>query len=72
MFGSGVMVARVDPGTPAAAAGFQVGDLIRVYDGHPIERAQEVRDLIAQTTPGKRVSIEIDRHGAHLTLMAQM
>lgn len=72
MFGSGVMVARVDPGTPAAAAGFQVGDLIRVYDGHPIKSAQEVRDLIAQTTRGKKVSIEIDRHGAHLTLMAQM
>ncbi len=71
-FGSGVMVARVDPGTPAEAAGFQVGDLIRVYNGHPIKSAQEVRDLIAQTPLGSRVPIEIDRHGAHLTLMAQL
>jgi hypothetical protein len=72
MFGAGVMVDHVDPGTPAAAAGFQIGDMIRVYDGHPIKKAQEVRDLIAQTPPGKKVSIEIDRHGTHMTLVAQM
>jgi PDZ domain len=71
-FGSGVLVARVDPRTPAEAAGFQVGDLIRAYNGHKIKTAQEVRDLIAQTPLGTRVPIEIDRHGTHLTLMAQL
>jgi PDZ domain len=71
-FGAGVMVSRVDPGTPAEAAGFEVGDLVRSYDGHPIKKADDVRDFIAQTVPGSKVSIEVDRHGAHLTLLAQM
>jgi hypothetical protein len=71
-FGIGVQVNRVDPNTPAAAAGFQIGDLLLSYNGQPITSAKQFRDLILQTTPGSLVPIEIERHQQPMTLSAQM
>ncbi|HEY3919181.1 MAG TPA: PDZ domain-containing protein [Stellaceae bacterium] len=71
-FGVGVQVNRVDPNTPAEAAGFQVGDLLVRYNGQPVTGADQFRNLIVQTAPGSRVPIEITRHGAPMTLSAQM
>ena len=34
--GAGVRVVRVVEGSPAAAAGIEVGDLITAIDGHPV------------------------------------
>jgi hypothetical protein len=71
-FVSGVMVARVDPGTPAEAAGFQVGDMLVSYNGQPVKKADDVRDLVAATTPGSTVVIEITRHKTPLTLTPKL
>lgn len=71
-FGAGVQVNRVDPNTPAAAAGFQVGDLVVRYNGQPVTGADQLRTLIAQTALGSRVPIDITRHGTPMTLSAQM
>jgi len=72
IFVSGALIARVDPGSPAEAAGLEVGDIIKSYDDHPINNAGQVRELILQTTPGKAVSIGIERNGAQMSLVAQM
>lgn len=71
-FGAGVQVNRVDANTPAQAAGFQVGDLVRRYNGQPVTGADQLRALIAATAPGSRVPIDITRHGTPMTLSAQM
>ena len=71
-FGAGVMVSRVDPNTPAAAAGFQIGDMVVRYNGQPVTGADQLRNLIAATAPGSRVPIDITRHGTPMTLPAQL
>lgn len=71
-FGVGVTVTRVDPNTPAAAAGFQVGDLVQSYNGQAVTGADQLRGLIGQTRPGSVVPIEVKRHGQPMTLSAQM
>jgi hypothetical protein len=71
-FGAGVQVNRVDPNTPAAAAGFAVGDLVVSYNGQPVTDAQHLRDLIGQTRSGTLVPIEIKRNGQAMTLSTQM
>jgi S1-C subfamily serine protease len=53
----GLLVARVEPGTPAAVAGIQVGDLIVDVKGGPID---SVRDLMSALAPiGKNQSVSI-------------
>ena len=71
-FGLGVQVNLVDPNTPAAAAGFQIGDSVLSYNGQPVSSAQQFGDLILQTKPGTLVPIEIERHQQPMTLSAQM
>lgn len=71
-FGAGVQVNRVDPNTPAEAAGFQVGDLLKKYNGVAVTGADQFRGLIEKTQPGVVVPIEITRHGQAMTLSAQM
>lgn len=71
-FGVGLQVMRVDPNTPAQAAGLQVGDLVRKYNEQAVKNANHLTGLIQQTTPGSVVPIEVDRHEQILTLSAQM
>jgi S1-C subfamily serine protease len=71
-FGLGVSLARVDPNTPAQAAGLQEGDMVFSYNGQAITSADEFRNLILRTTPGSRVPIEIRRGTNKMTLSIQM
>jgi S1-C subfamily serine protease len=68
----GLLVARVEPGTPAAAAGIQVGDVIIDVKGHAVAT---VRDLLSQlATIGKNqaVSIGLLRDGKPVTIHATL
>jgi hypothetical protein len=71
-FGVGVQINRVDPNTPAAAAGFEIGDLVLSYNGQKVTGADQLTGLIQQTVPGTLVPIEIKRHQQPMTLSAQM
>jgi hypothetical protein len=71
-FGVGVQINRVDPNTPAEAAGFQIGDLVQSYNGQPVTSAEQFSGLILQTKPGTLVPVEIKRHQQPMTLSAQM
>jgi membrane-associated protease RseP (regulator of RpoE activity) len=71
-FGLGVQVNRVDPNTPASAAGFQIGDSVLSYNGQKVTGADQLSSLIRETAPGTLVPIEINRHEKRMTLNAQM
>jgi hypothetical protein len=71
-FGLGVSLQRVDHDTPAGAAGLKAGGMILSYDGHPIEKAQQLTDQILQTKLGSVVPIEIRRGTDKMTLTARM
>ena len=65
------------PGSSAEAAGFQPGDIIRVFDGQPIQATldRDVLDftqLIRGKQPGATVTVELLRDGAPLTLQVTL
>ena len=65
---TGEIVRTVQPGTPAANAGMQQGDVIVSVNGQPVTSDQSVAYLIANTPVGTKVPIEVVRNGRHLVL----
>jgi serine protease Do len=59
----GALVAGVTPDSPAAKAGLQPGDVIRRWDGKPIDEPGTLSMLVAGTPVGKTVPVEVGRDG---------
>ncbi|PYK12128.1 MAG: hypothetical protein DME65_04995 [Verrucomicrobia bacterium] len=57
----GVTVAEVMPGSPAAQAGIQPGDVIRKFDGHEVKNFNALRTFVAQTPLNKQVELDVMR-----------
>jgi len=68
----GVPVAGVMPGSPAAQAGVQPGDVIRKFDGRDVRNFSALRTLVAQTQLNKQVELEITRNGKPLKATTQI
>ncbi len=68
---AGATVREIGRGSPAAAAGFKIGDVLRAVDGETVSRADEgVMDaviLLATRYEGDVVSIEFGRNGRIMT-----
>ena len=64
----GALVSQVAPGSPAAAAGLQPGDVIQKIDGQPTVQAGALSARIAQAVPGERIALGIWRQGKPLDL----
>ncbi len=57
----GVLVRSVMRGSPAERAGLQGGDVVMSVDGQSVGRPTELRDLVAASGAGKRVSLGVLR-----------
>jgi serine protease Do len=68
----GVTVSDVMPGSPAAQAGVQPGDIIRRFDGHDVKDFNTLRSLVAQTQLNKQVELEVVRNGKPLKVTTQV
>lgn len=68
----GVLVAHVDPRTPAADAGIEVGDVIVDVHGQKIDAATDVLTALSNVRKGERTKIAIVRDGKPLTLDATL
>src|SRR5438105_12841208 len=68
----GVIVNEVMPGSPAAQAQLQRGDIIRRFDGHDVKNINVLRSLVAQTDLNKKVELEIMREGKALKVATQI
>jgi serine protease Do len=60
----GALVQQVDPHSPAAAAGLQVGDVIRSFNEEPLQSADELKALLSAQAPGAEVGFEVLRNGS--------
>jgi S1-C subfamily serine protease len=66
---AGAGVGVVEPGGPAAAAGFQPGDVITGINGKPVRSAQDLTAALAAVDPGQKVPVDFtDRQGARRTV----
>lgn len=62
-------ISEVEQGSPAAAAGFEPGDLIVAIDGTPIRSFSEVQRIVSGA-PGERLQFTVERDGTRITLTA--
>ena len=65
---TGAVIAQVAPGSPAAASGLQVGDVVVAVNGKSVTNASSLRSAVGLTAPGQEIDLEILRHGASQTL----
>jgi S1-C subfamily serine protease len=61
--GSGVLVTRVEPDSPAYQAGMKSGDVITEFNGKRITSADDLRDAVNNVEEGSSVNVSILRHG---------
>ncbi|MFY9584204.1 MAG: Do family serine endopeptidase [Candidatus Acidiferrales bacterium] len=53
----GIVIEDVEPGSPAAKAGLQPGDVITSVNGNPVHKGNELVNPIAQTRVGDKVRV---------------
>jgi len=61
-----LLIVGITSGSPAAAAGLMVGDIIMQFDGHPVESPEDLLDLLLGDRVGRSVPLRILRGGAAL------
>ena len=64
--GNGVLVNPVYAEGPADKGGVQSGDVITALNGKPVESVNELRNQIARTAPGTKVTVSVFREGKTL------
>jgi serine protease Do len=68
----GAIVDEVVPGSPAAEAQLQKGDVIRKFNGRDVKSFPELRNLVSQVELNKKVELEILRNGQSVKVTAQI
>jgi S1-C subfamily serine protease len=68
----GALVQAVEAGSPAAAAGIQVGDLITSVDGKAVADGTALQQAIRSEKSGTTVTIGITRNGSPTTVKATL
>jgi S1-C subfamily serine protease len=77
---NGVLVAEVDPRSPAARAGLrgtepnanQLGDIIVHIDGEPVQSLRDLRLVLDRYEPGNEVEVTISRDGEMLDIVVPL
>jgi YidC/Oxa1 family membrane protein insertase len=68
----GAKVNMVAPGTPAAEAGLQQGDIITALDGIVIANAEALGKALKNTSPDQKIKLAISRGGQPQTVSATL
>lgn len=64
----GLLIVRVEPGSPAAQAGMIIGDILVALDGNPVADTGDLQALLAGDRVGRAVPAEVIRGGQLTTL----
>ena len=64
----GVVVERVQDGTPAARAGIKQGDIVVEFDGERVRSTRQFMRLVQETPPNRAVRVIVVRDGSRQTM----
>lgn len=64
---SGVIVAYVEPNSPAAKAGVSAGEVVTALNGKRVSTASQLKSLIDSQKVGTQVSLTVNKQGRTLT-----
>src|SRR5881275_1267098 len=68
----GVVIGDVVPGSPAADARLQKGDVIRKFNGREVRNFPQLRSLVAQAELNKKIDVEVERNGKPLAVSPEL
>ena len=68
----GVLVYKVEPNSPAAAAGVRVGDVIRSVDGDRVREGAELQQVLVKREVGDKVKLGIVREEAEIEIEVEL
>jgi S1-C subfamily serine protease len=68
----GVVVSRVERGTPAARAGVRQSDVITTMDDKAVTSFVQFNRMVAGKAPGDKVAVKILRDGKEYTLTMEV
>ena len=60
---AGVVIDQVGSWSPASRAGLLKGDVVTIFDGHPVRNVVHFTRLVGETPPGRTVKMTIVRGG---------
>lgn len=67
---AGILVSKVEAGSPAESAGLKVGDIVTAIDGEKVGNSWEATAKIRKHDQGDTVALEVFRDGRSLDLSA--
>jgi S1-C subfamily serine protease len=70
--GLGLLISRINPGSPAEKVGLRVGDVIVSADGNRVETLEDLTDLIQKKEKGEKLSLEIIRDRKKLKIEVEV
>jgi putative serine protease PepD len=69
---SGAVVENVQPGSPAAGAGLQQGDVVRSINGKTVTNSEDLVSDISSLSSGDKVTLSVDRNGSSRTVQVAL
>jgi S1-C subfamily serine protease len=64
----GLLVRAVDPGSPAKAAGIEIGDIVVGLSGNPVSDEHGLRRLLSRDAVGTKMQVKVFRGGKPIEL----
>lgn len=68
----GAVITLIDHDAPAGQIGLKVNDVVLAVNGQAVEGAEQLRRLLREIPPGRKISLEISRDGNIQTLAVQL
>jgi serine protease Do len=68
----GALVTLIDHDAPAGQIGLKINDVVLGLNGEKIDGAEQLRKMLREIPPGRKVSLEISRDGNIQTLAVQL